>query len=495
MKKALLVALMGLMTIITANAAVDFQNITITLMDGRVIKYDASQLDHVTYVGGEFGEEGAVGIKLYTTATSSEDYLYSQIKSIVKGNQETTVAAPTFSPAGGTYSVAQTVTITTTTSGATIYYTTNGTTPTSSSTHYTAAITVSTTTTIKAIAVKDGVSSAVATATFTINSGSTTDNNVNANWHEALYNSADDHDDFTSSRATCGMAWRLEYPHISTDANSTVVVHATSQYKISFSMEIDKSQRANRWSCFTMHNGVPNKDVGRYGTWRSDPCLPSNAQVDTDEYSSGKYTTETTNLDGSRTVLFSRGHICASEDRQSLKEQNSHTFYTSNCHPQYQQHNGGIWGRIESKVQNWGYSSSFRDTLYVCKGATIADVKLDGQTVSGTIPYSEVKTKFDVTLTGTLVIPRYWYMAVLCYKNGTYHAMAFWSEQINSNCSSTSLASCAITIDELERRTGIDFFCNLPDDIEDAVEATYDSSFWNPQVILGLKHMLYGVLD
>ena len=52
MKKALLVALMGLMTIITANAAVDFQNITITLMDGRVIKYDASQLDHVTYVRG-----------------------------------------------------------------------------------------------------------------------------------------------------------------------------------------------------------------------------------------------------------------------------------------------------------------------------------------------------------------------------------------------------------------------------------------------------------
>ena len=204
MKKALLVALMGLMTIITANAAVDFQNITITLKNGQVIKYDASQLDHVTYVGGEFGKEGAVGIKLYITATSSEDYLYSQITSIVYDTQESTVAAPTFSPTGGNYSVAQTVTITTTTSGATIYYTTDGTTPTTNSTHYTAAITVSTTTTIKAIAVKDGVSSAVATATFTINSGSTTDNNVNANWHEALYNSADDHDDFTSSRATCG---------------------------------------------------------------------------------------------------------------------------------------------------------------------------------------------------------------------------------------------------------------------------------------------------
>ena len=35
-----------------------------------------------------------------------------------------------------------------------------------------------------------------------------------------------------------------------------------------------------------------------------------------------------------------------------------------------------------------------------------------------------------------------------------------------------------ITIDELEQRTGLDFFCNLPDDIEDAVEATFTPSYW-----------------
>jgi hypothetical protein len=79
-------------------------------------------------------------------------------------------AAPTFSPAPGTYSAAQSVTLSDTTPGASIYYTTNGTTPTTSSTLYTSPITVSASTTIKAIAVASGyINSSVASATYTIN--------------------------------------------------------------------------------------------------------------------------------------------------------------------------------------------------------------------------------------------------------------------------------------------------------------------------------------
>jgi uncharacterized repeat protein (TIGR03803 family) len=84
-------------------------------------------------------------------------------------------ATPTFSPAPGTYSSTQTVTISDATAGATIYYTTNGTTPTSSSTPYTGPITVSSTDTIEAIATASGYStSAVATATYTITSSTLT---------------------------------------------------------------------------------------------------------------------------------------------------------------------------------------------------------------------------------------------------------------------------------------------------------------------------------
>ena len=79
------------------------------------------------------------------------------------------VATPAFSLAPGSYTSAQTVTITDITPGATIYYTLNGTTPTTASTRYTAAIPVSTTETLEAIAVATGdTNSAVATAAYTI---------------------------------------------------------------------------------------------------------------------------------------------------------------------------------------------------------------------------------------------------------------------------------------------------------------------------------------
>ena len=80
------------------------------------------------------------------------------------------VATPTFSPAAGTYSTTQTVTISTATSGASIRYTTDGSTPTETAgTLYTGAITVSSTTTVKALAYKSGYSdSSVASATYTI---------------------------------------------------------------------------------------------------------------------------------------------------------------------------------------------------------------------------------------------------------------------------------------------------------------------------------------
>ncbi len=90
------------------------------------------------------------------------------VAAYVIGQVNTSVAAPTFSLAAGTYTSPQTVSLADTTDNATIYYTTDGSMPTSSSTAYAGPINVTTSETISAIAIAAGVSSPVVTATYTI---------------------------------------------------------------------------------------------------------------------------------------------------------------------------------------------------------------------------------------------------------------------------------------------------------------------------------------
>lgn len=78
-------------------------------------------------------------------------------------------AMPTLSPAPGTYTTGQSVSLTDSTPGAKIYFTTDGSIPTTSSNLYSTPITVNATTTIRAIAAATGYSnSAVTTGLYTI---------------------------------------------------------------------------------------------------------------------------------------------------------------------------------------------------------------------------------------------------------------------------------------------------------------------------------------
>ena len=115
----------------------------------------------VTITGAEQGCQ----ITFAGSTASKERFFLDEVKVTASGEVEVT-AAPTFSPASGTYTEAQTVTISAE-DGADIYYTTNGDDPTTSSTKYSAPFEVATTTTVKAIAVLDGVESSVASATYT----------------------------------------------------------------------------------------------------------------------------------------------------------------------------------------------------------------------------------------------------------------------------------------------------------------------------------------
>jgi len=124
-----------------------------------------------------FGANTTPAAKLYNKNTDGTYYLNTSVINITQNTDgtvsfkyqgETNVATPTFSPAAGRYSEAQTVSISCATSGATIYYTLDGKDPTTSSAVYSSPLTISETTTVKAMAVAEGEESAVATAKYTI---------------------------------------------------------------------------------------------------------------------------------------------------------------------------------------------------------------------------------------------------------------------------------------------------------------------------------------
>src|SRR6202166_4982684 len=152
---------------------------TVTLSDstsGAVIFYTLDGSQPGTSAGGSTHQyngpltvSSAETIKALATASGMTTSGTSSATYTI----ETQVATPTFSPAAGSYSSTQTVSISTTSPApTTIYYTTDGTTPTTNSPVYSAPITVSTTETVKAYATKSGYfDSNVATAVYTIGSG------------------------------------------------------------------------------------------------------------------------------------------------------------------------------------------------------------------------------------------------------------------------------------------------------------------------------------
>jgi endonuclease G len=81
-----------------------------------------------------------------------------------------------------------------------------------------------------------------------------------------------------------------------------------------------------------------------------------------------------------------------------------------------------------------------------------------------------------------LAVPAYYFMALLAEKDGQYQGMGFLlphSVDLPAKPSFDELKAEAITIDELEQFSGLDFFCNLPDEVETACEAKLNANAWN----------------
>ena len=149
--------------------------------------------------------------------------------------------------------------------------------------------------------------------------------------------------------------------------------------------------------------------------------------------------------------------------------------------PQLNDFNGGFWRELEAQVQAWGRStaSGTYDKVYVAKGGTLNDllVNFTGTKVQGGTPTTDAN---GFTIHG-LACPASYFMAILAQKGNEFHAIAFLvphQEGLARNPKAEDLQRYVVSVDELERKTGIDFFCNLDDAIENQVEVEAVINDW-----------------
>lgn len=207
------------------------------------------------------------------------------------------------------------------------------------------------------------------------------------------------------------------------------------------------------WVAYPLCSMYTNKTVDRTDAWAYDPVLGK-------AYSSAPF--------GGYGGSYARGHQLPSADRLCSYDANAQTFYGSNMTPQLNAHNEGIWQELETKVRTIANKS---DTTYVVTGCIVAGSKTTTTDSDGnrmTVPAAYFKALLRYTKASTL---------------GQWNAAAFYLE--HRSYSESIGKQHSMSIDELEKITGMDFFVNLPAKVGadqaakiEAADPTASSVWW-----------------
>jgi endonuclease G len=198
------------------------------------------------------------------------------------------------------------------------------------------------------------------------------------------------------------------------------------------------------WVAYPLYADFAKDRVDRSNSnWEKDPFLSKQCDVTTGSYPD---------------VNYDRGHQIPSADRAGGAMTNQHTFYCSNVTPQLHDFNGGVWEELEKAVRKW---SSTSDTLYV---------------VTGCMVDSDCPTVLDRSKQ-KVAVPKAYYKALLRLKGGSYIAAGFYLKHENTT---KEYKEFAMSVKDLETKTGITFFVNLPTDKAAAIKAEDPTTnkFW-----------------
>lgn len=207
-----------------------------------------------------------------------------------------------------------------------------------------------------------------------------------------------------------------------------------------YAIGYDERRRVPYWTYYHLTSKQVNSDtLDHVGGFVSDPKTTA-AQGNDDDYKASGY---------------DKGHMVPCEDMSFDSGAMSETFYYSNCVPQTSKLNRGQWKNLEQLTRNWAIDN----------GAV--------EVFSGVVPGKSLPELGA----SRIMIPASCYKIVLDYSQPVVKAIAFVMP--NQDKALDDVQQYACSIDHVESLTGIDFFPELPDDVEKSVEASFDAKAWN----------------
>ena len=221
-----------------------------------------------------------------------------------------------------------------------------------------------------------------------------------------------------------------------------------------YSILYDPSRYASLWTAYVYCDAYHGSGTGN--GWLVNPQIPATKQ------SSCK--SAYPSVDG---VTYDRGHQIPNADRNADNSLQNQTYYWTNSTPQHSSFNQGIWNNLENQVRSIAAAT---DSVYVVTGPVY-------QTVGG----SETVRTFKNTSNDdkVLPIPNYYFKVLLKVKRSggsitSASAIGFWFT--HEAHSGENWQNFAVSVDEIERKTGFNFFANLPPSIESSAETNTN---WN----------------
>ena len=208
--------------------------------------------------------------------------------------------------------------------------------------------------------------------------------------------------------------------------------------RIGYAFGYSEEHEQARWVMYRMtREEVLARKSGRTDDFKEDPNIVSFSALPSDYSRSG----------------YDRGHLAPAEDMKFSEETMRDSFYMSNMTPQRPAFNRGVWKMLEKQVRRFAYKEG---SVFVITGPVLErNLKKIGRVNKVSVPQQFYKIVYDET-------PPQKMIAYVLPNNG----------------SNLPLESFVTTVDEVERITGLDFFSELPIEVQSKLESGSEVADW-----------------